>query len=196
VGAPRLADERAELRQLRQEGGSLGSHRPCFTLVALVAHPGEPSTIAVEHAGNLMRRARRESCFAHRYRLHSLPGARPRPRDPPAPCAGRPAPHAWPPTQQPRHPHCMVIRSMRLGARVPGRAPATHPKRRSRSAEHALAPAAPHQPARPPLGAPPLRAAPCASHLTAPHTSVHARTRCLQHRPSWHLSLWLAARRA
>ena len=38
VDATRLADERAELRQLRQEGGSLGSHRPCFTLVALEAH--------------------------------------------------------------------------------------------------------------------------------------------------------------
>ena len=42
----------------------------------------------------------------------------PAPCDPPAPCDGRTAPHAWPSTHQPCQQHCMATRSMRLGARV------------------------------------------------------------------------------
>ena len=76
-----------------------------------------------------------------------------RTRDPPAPCDGPTAPHAWPSTHQPCQQHCMLIRRCGWVHACGSGAPATRPARRSRAAKHALAPAAPPQPARPTLGA-------------------------------------------
>ena len=111
--------------------------------------------------------------------------------DPPAPCDGRTAPHAWPSTHQPCQQHCMATRSMRLGARVwVGRAcdaPRTSLPRRRASASACRTTPARASSARRTLAS-------CSAMRLAPHTApayraVHARTRCLQHRPSWHLSL-------
>ena len=61
------------------------------------------------------------SCrLRHRCAAATLPlQARARTRDPPAPCDGRPAPHAWPSTHQPRHQHCMVSHQELLDRETP-----------------------------------------------------------------------------
>ena len=147
------------------------------------------------------------SRLRHRCAAATLPlQARARTRDSPAPCDGRPAPHAWPSTHQPRHQHCMVSHQELLDRETPPQVSQEHCmvwvhacggvgrlRRTPHPLHRACAGACCTTPTRTSSARRKLAClfvqhhAPRTSLL--PHTAVHARTRCLQQRPSWHLSL-------